>query len=144
MFTTFTPENWCWYVLQPCGFTMFSSIRGPRYQYIPGNTVVVAAAAAVVCVIVVVVCILVDKVKWQSPIQDSVCVPLMRHSFDMSIITITLWQVRFLVLVPVAPQDAVHGPQDCHGSTSVFIARRSATLKNTKFIKRHVILCQPA
>lgn len=53
----------------------------------------------------------------------------MRHSFDMSIITITLWQVRFLVLVPVTPQDAVQGPQDCHGSTLVFIFRRSSTLK---------------
>lgn len=57
-------------------------------QYIHGNTVVAAVVAAVV-VIVVVVCILVDKVEGQSPTQDSVCVPLVLHSFDMSIIIIT-------------------------------------------------------
>lgn len=56
-------------------------------QYIHGNTV---AAAVVGCVVViVVVCILVDKVEGQSPTQDSVCVPLVGHSFDMSIIIIT-------------------------------------------------------
>lgn len=87
-------------------------------QYIHGNTVVAAVVGCVV-VFVVVVCILVDKVEGQSPTQDSVCVPLVGHSFDMSIIIITWWQARFLVLVPVAPQDAEQGPQDCHESTSV-------------------------
>lgn len=59
-------------------------------QYIHGNTVVAAVVAAVVViVVVVVVCILVDNVEGQSPTQDSVCVPLVLHSFDMSIIMIT-------------------------------------------------------
>lgn len=57
-------------------------------QYIHGNTVVAAVVGCVV-VFVVVVCILVDKVEGQSPTQDSVCVPLVGHSFDMSIIIIT-------------------------------------------------------
>lgn len=59
-------------------------------QYIHGNTVVAAVVGCVVVFVVVVdVCILVDKVEGQSPTQDSVCVPLVGHSFDMSIIIIT-------------------------------------------------------
>lgn len=75
-----------------------------------------------------VVFIMVGKGEEQSPTQVCFSPPSIGHSWENSRNPIiTWWQPRVLNLVPVSPQDAEQGPQECQDSNWVCIFTKVST-----------------